>query len=299
MFVIFCQDVLEPKRVDDAYADESQAVAGLGGHYELVDFEALVNEHSPARAVWRVGERSEPATALYRGWMLSPQRYAELFEALLNRGVRLINDPQAYRQCHWLPECYPIIERHTPQSVWLGADAGLDIDRVMAALTPLQPRPVIVKDFVKSQKHYWYEACFIPDSSDRAAVDRVVRAFLDLQGEDLAGGLVFREYVELRRLTEHSRSGMPLSEEYRVFVLDGRPVFMCNYWEEGQYDSHPPVLSQFEDVMRMVPSRFYTMDLARTADGRWIIVELGDGQVSGLQTGKPVALYSALASSLD
>ncbi len=29
-------------------------------------------------------------------------------------------------------------------------------------------------------------------------------------------------------------------------------------------------------------SRFFTMDVARRRDGGWMIVELGDGQVSGL-----------------
>lgn len=122
----------------------------------------------------------------------------------------------------------------------------------------------------------------------------MVARFLELQDDDLAGGLVFREYVSLHKLADHSKSGMPLSEEYRVFILDGRPIFTCNYWEEGEYDSQPPDLSQFADVMKKVPNRFFTMDIARTADGRWIIVELGDGQVSGLQTAKPADFYAAL-----
>jgi hypothetical protein len=79
-----------------------------------------------------------------------------------------------------------------------------------------------VKDYVKSRKHEWLEACFIPDAGDRAAVERVVGVFVDRQGEDLAGGLVFREYVELRRVGAHPVSGLPLGREYRLFFLDGR-----------------------------------------------------------------------------
>ncbi|MNJ00875.1 hypothetical protein D3C73_1603240 [compost metagenome] len=29
-------------------------------------------------------------------------------------------------------------------------------------------------------------------------------------------------------------------------------------------------------------SRFFTMDIARTANGEWKVIEVGDGQVSGL-----------------
>jgi len=294
MLVIFCSDPLEPKQVDEAYTDEAQAVRDLGGQFQLVQFEALVNEGSPSRAVRNVGARESNCPAIYRGWMLSPQQYAGLYAVLLAKGIQLINDPAAYLHCHWLPESYPVIEPHTARSVWLKVEDGLDLDRVMAALKPLGSRPVILKDFVKSQKHYWHEACFIPDSSDRELVGRVVKKFLELQAEDLAGGLVFREFVELTPLAVHSKSGMPLALEYRVFVHNGRPVFTCNYWEEGQYTTQPPDLSQFADVLGKVRSNFFTMDVARTVEGRWIIVELGDGQVSGLQTAKPQDFYTAL-----
>src|SRR5450432_3294033 len=66
-------------------------------------------------------------------------------------------------------------------------------DEVMALLRPFGEKPIIVKDYVKSRKHEWNEACYIPCASDRQAVERVVMGFLHLQGEDLNEGLVFRE----------------------------------------------------------------------------------------------------------
>ncbi|HLE30660.1 MAG TPA: ATP-grasp domain-containing protein [Anaerolineales bacterium] len=36
------------------------------------------------------------------------------------------------------------------------------------------------------------------------------------------------------------------------------------------------------DIAKNVQSRFFTMDVARRKDGRWLIVELGDAQVAGL-----------------
>ena len=38
----------------------------------------------------------------------------------------------------------------------------------------------------------------------------------------------------------------------------------------------------FAEIAAAVRSRFFTMDVARRVDGDWMIVELGDGQVSGL-----------------
>lgn len=139
-----------------------------------------------------------------------------------------------------------------------------------------------VKDFVKSQKHYWLEACYIPSAADLEQAARVVNRFLDLQGDSLNEGIVFREFVEFEPLTQHTKSQMPLSQEYRVFVLDGEPVQVAEYWEEGSYGSEKPPLAQFQDMMRQVESRFFTMDIAKRRGGDWLIVELGDGQVAGL-----------------
>ena len=56
---------------------------------------------------------------------------------------------------------------------------------------------VVLKDFVKSRKHEWAEACFIPRASDSDAAAKVVRRFVELQEDDLEGGFVFRAFVDL------------------------------------------------------------------------------------------------------
>lgn len=141
------------------------------------------------------------------------------------------------------------------------------------------------------KKHNWEEACFIPSASDAEAIRRVVNRFLELQGDDLQGGLVFREFVELEALATHSRSGMPLTKEYRIFFLDGEPIYWTEYWEEGEYGSAEPPIEQFREVAGKVKSRFFTMDIARRKDGRWIIVELGDAQVAGLPENANVGTF--------
>nr|WP_237691075.1 ATP-grasp domain-containing protein [Paenibacillus caui] len=80
-------------------------------------------------------------------------------------------------------------------------------------------KPVIVKDYVKSRKHEWEEACYIPDASDKQRVEMVLRNFIDRQGSELNGGIEIREFVSLEHLTKHPKSGMPLSNEYRLFFL--------------------------------------------------------------------------------
>jgi hypothetical protein len=289
MRFVLCRDPLEPARPDRSFQAEVAAIERLGQPYVLVDHGALVRGDDPARVVRGVPVQLEIATGFYRGWMVTPTQYRVLYEALMGRNVRLINDPDQYRHCHHLPECYPIIERLTPRSVWLTGDLG--IDRMMEVLTPFGDRPVIIKDFVKSRKHEWSEACFIPSASDRDAVERVVRRFVDLQGDDLNEGLVFREFVEFRPVGVHPKSGMPLTEEYRCFWLDAQPLFCSAYWEGAQYYMTYPPLEFFAETAAAVQSRFFTMDVARRVDGGWTIVELGDGQVSGLPSEQDASVF--------
>jgi hypothetical protein len=295
MFVIFCSDPFDGRQPDTAYADEVAAVRALSGTDTLIDYEALVDGHDPARAVRRVAARPTMTLALYRGWMLRPVHYERLYAALSARHVQLINDPEAYRHAHHFPESFDVIAAHTPASVWLPTDGDVSTDRVMEALRPFGTRPVVIKDFVKSQKHYWAEACFIPSASDRQAVERVVSRFLALQGPDLEGGLVFREFLDLAPVATHSRSGMPLTKEYRLFFLDGELIYTVRYWDEGDYTGGVPPPDLFTDVARAARSRFFTMDVAQRRDGEWIIIELGDGQVAGLPEAANVhAFYVAL-----
>jgi hypothetical protein len=211
----------------------------------------------------------------------------------------LINDPASYIYCHYLPECYSAIAAYTPRTVWFHGTT-IDMDRVLDLVRPFGDAPLMVKDFVKSRKHEWQEACYIPSATDRAAVTRVVSRFLELQGEDLAEGLVFRQFIDFEPIGSHAVSGMPLIKEYRVFFLDSVPIVIAPYWEDGDYGLDAPPIEPFLAIARAIPSRLFTMDLAKRRDGAWMIVELGDGQVAGLPDSLDVRMfYQAIRQGLN
>ena len=269
-----------------------ELVCGRGKSQEIGDKQdSRSREHVQDKALRRFVKKAP--NALYRGWMLSPEKYASLHAALGARGVTLVNTPEQYRHCHYFPDSYSVIEAATPKSVWL-APGVVDIDSIMTAIAPLGDAPLVLKDYVKSRKHEWLDACFIPSARDRSEVSRVVKRFLELQGDDLAGGLVFRQFVEFRKLTTHSKSGMPLSREFRLFVLGGDLIAAAPYWEEGEYSSQPPPLDRFRETARFVRSRFFTMDIAERSDGEWLVVELGDAGLP--ERLDPADFYSLLAS---
>ncbi len=277
--VLFCSSSFSPSEVDPDFVGEREAAVAAGFKTALFDHtEAL--EGDVARAVRRVPDNL--GATLYRGWMMRPRHYEALYRALVAKGVTLVNDPAAYRFCHHLPESYAVLSGVTPQTVWMPVQGAVDFDEVASKISVFGSGAILVKDYVKSQKHYWNEACFIPHANDAAHVERVVRKFLELQGDDLAEGLVFREYVPLRMVGNHPRSGMPLGAEVRTFWLDGELVLKHAYWGDLGAAFEAPPDSWMAEVAARVPSRFFTMDIALREDGKWTVIELGDGQVAGL-----------------
>ena len=286
MRILFCADPWNASQVDPMYEGEQKAAEQAGFVTSLIQFEALL-EQREARALRRVDVAKTPEAGIYRGWMLQPQQYQRLYTALLEKNITLINTPEAYQHCHYLPASYDLIKDVTPLTTWLPLtqdehDVSLLIDEVMQKLWIFGTKPIIVKDFVKSRKHEWYEACYIPSAADREAVERVVGRFIELQGQELQEGLVFREFVTFEPLTQHSKSGMPLTREYRLFFLDGELSLAAPYWEEGEYKEETLPLDFFTSVAKRIQSRFFTMDVAKRTDGDWQVIELGDGQVAGL-----------------
>lgn len=348
MRLIFCADPLNARQPDPDYAGELAAAQALGARADLISYEALVNEGDADRAVRRVApaagaadDDAAPELAVYRGWMLRPADYARLYAALLARGVRLINDPAAYRHTHYLPDAYPLLAAHTPRTVWLPLAPqtppdALPLDAIMAALRPFGGAPVIVKDYVKSRKHEWAEATYIPAANDRAAVARVVARFVAGQGPDLNEGLVFRAFERYAPVGAQaqggSENGRPLTQEYRVFWLDGAPLAAVPHWDADTDNASEatlvtPPIARFQPIAQRIHSHFFTMDLAPLADplpsqdappvdrtsmdalgapphdqsddNRWRIVELGDGQVAGLPLRLDVAaFYAALIAAM-
>lgn len=295
MRTLFCSDELNPRAVDSCYENEAIAAAESRLQPGLIDFTAIRRGNADA-AVRFLHKSDAVETVVYRGWMLTPVEYRLLHDSLAALNLRMINSPEEYLNCHWFPNSYSEVEEWTPRSVWVPIpDSPWDMDAIANVLNQFGTSPVIVKDYVKSRKHEWKEACFIPDASDRKHAAQVISRFIELQEDDLQGGLVFREFVDFEPVGTHPKSGMPLTLEYRLFVLDGKVIAASPYWEGQNHTKQPPV-ADFEKRLRHIKSHFFTCDIAKEADGRWLIVELGDGQVAGLpERCNPEKFYKSIA----
>ncbi|MBZ9714671.1 ATP-grasp domain-containing protein [Deinococcus multiflagellatus] len=296
--LLFPAEPFSARTPDEAYRAEQQAAQALDLPTALLDFESLLEGDLP-RAL-----RGVPAgegVAIFRGWMMAPEVYGALFMALQARGWTLINTPAQYQHTHWLPASFHHIADVSPETKWVPAvtPEALNWAEVDAALRAFGAGPLIVKDYVKSRKHEWTQACFLPDAADLDHAHAVIRTLAERQGRNWQGGLVLRRFEAFGALTQHSRSGMPLTREYRAFVLDGQPVVEAEYWDEGDYGAQALPGPWLSVIAARVDSRFFTIDLAQREDGEWRVVELGDGQVAGLpERVDPEILYAALAQRL-
>lgn len=298
MKIIFCADPVTSSEPDSQFTDEVAAATHAGLTFHRVDYEALTQENNPARAVRDVPAYTTIESALYRGWELTARQYERLYDALLSRGLRLITAPEAYRQVHHLPEFLPIIEDVTPRTVWVHSDGHhVDENVMMHLLEKFAGQPIILRDFVQTLKHYWLEACYIGSASNASMVSQTIQRFLAIRGDRLVGGLVFREYVDFVTLSDETRGGKPIINEYRLLWLNGEPIAILSYWDEAVYQGTPPDAGTFRDVVMQIDNPFFAMDVALRPDGRWQILELDDAQIVTLpQATHYETLYRAIAT---
>jgi hypothetical protein len=257
----------------------------------VIDHEALLAGNAEA-AVRRVPRDLGPAW--YRGWMIPSSRYGDLATTLADRGARLHVTPDRYRTAHELPGWHAKFAEVTPQSVWLPWAPGAvpTVTQVGELISPLGRGSAVVKDYVKSRKHEWAEACFVPELADVEHTSQVIARMIELQDDFLQGGVVVRRFENY-----HGEGGR--AAEARVWWIDSVPVVV------GAHPDTPEVVPQ-PDLTATAPlvaelgCRFVSTDLALRDDGVWRVVEVGDGQVSDLPNGlDPVALFAELGAADD
>jgi hypothetical protein len=270
-----------PNQPDESFLREYTAAKEAGFGVCLTDAEFQLGGDVNFRKL------PDSGVLLYRGWLVRSSHYRSLSEAIQERGLSLFIGPNAYRGANELPSWYSQVSE-TPISTWFPeTDESTSDTSVMDLAEELgcdfDEHPILLKDYVKSRKQDWFDACFIPDPRDTENVIRVIKNFHRLTEDSRVGGLVFREYLPLKQIGTHPKSKMPLVNEWRTFFYEGRPFYTAKYWEGGAYvGEEAPNMDWVEQVAGHVSSDFYSADVAQKEDGSWTLIEIGDGGASGL-----------------
>jgi hypothetical protein len=280
--LLFPSDPVDERKVDPEFAREWRWLQSSGIHRALVDHDRLTSARD---AVFRFLP-APGGSVLYRGWMMNPEAYRALEAALAARNLQLITASSQYQNAHQITGWLKLFEPYTPKTVILGPSPHLE--EIHDAARHIGSTSFIVKDFVKSRKHEWNSACF---SEDAEALPAIVRRFIELQGEFLAGGIVVREFVPL----DKTRA------EQRVWWRDGKPVLTTRHpdsmnEEDVKGEEFVSYLQQLAPSVQKLGNPFVTTDIAWTALGTPVMIELGDGQVSGLPNSLTEEEYMTLFS---
>jgi hypothetical protein len=186
---------------------------------------------------------------VYRGWMLKSEGYEALDKAL--NGQLLINTQQ-YIASHHLPQWYDSIKQLTIESI-ITNEENVKTDFLQLGWTQ-----AFIKDYVKSLK--------TGKGSIVDGVDDIERAIKDMKQYRgyIEGGIVLRE---VKQLDERS--------EKRFFIIN-------NEIYSNEQTIEPAIYDLLEEVVSKHDAIFYSVDVVKDKNDKLYLIEIGDGQVSGL-----------------
>jgi len=292
MYAAFCADPLNPRKVEPEYEIEAACARAAGFEVIVIDHDELDHRIAPDAAL-KPARISDAGSLIYRGWMLQAEAYTQLYLALKAKGIQPLVSPEQYVACHHGPNSTVPLKKFTPKTEFVLL-ADLDNEsKIDETLSAFAGGGIVIKDWVKSQASgYWSEACYIPDSTDHANAIKVIKRFRELQAESIVGGIIFKEYVPLLPI------GLP-AYEYRAFVVNGNVVGCWPRSSEANQIKSPP-RELLDRIASCVESPFVSVDLSIDENDKWWLLEVGDGQVSGLPVPEAATdLFETLSAALS
>ena len=263
MIILFPSSIDNPKQVDEEYRLEYDTVK------EFSELKPALFDYSN----WYFNKQLKLNTdvafenIIYRGWMFKPDEYQKFYHLLQARKADLITAPQQYNLMHEFPLVYSKVKEDTPFIETYSFNQKINIKKIISKF----PR-FLVKDYVKSVKNTSFPKYFDKNFS-QTEFDNWMKVFYKYRGNLLTGGICIKEYVDLKKYTDNTN-------EWRVFYLKNEVLAVLKNSQYNLKVSKPP--KKLINKYKNLSSPFYTVDYAELENGRWIIVETGDGGVSGL-----------------
>lgn len=212
--------------------------------------------------------------------------YAAIEEMIEQMGMRLLINEAEHLRCSRIEKWYPAVKDKTPYTKIY--DELPDIKELLKDFS----LPVFVKGDRQTNRHNKSQ-CIIESIEDyeRLRLDWNKDPILSWQK------VAVREYIPLQIIDDKSFPDMvPISYEFRFFCYEGKVVGYGPYWYMGrQYSLEQRekeiAIHLAEWAAQRVAVSFIAVDLAKTADGEWIVIEVNDAQESGFVGINPIMLW--------
>lgn len=158
--------------------------------------------------------------------------------------------------------------------------------------------PFVLKGATNSKKHYWNTHMFAANKKE------AIRVY-GLLSEDCMIGeqkIYIRKYEPLVTLME-GINGIPVTKEFRLFFYGEKLLCSGFYWQN--YEEDVPYIPEMDapdsfiaEVARKIHlcsgANFYVVDIGQKIDGSWMVIEVNQGEMSGLSCIDPKLLYRRL-----
>lgn len=210
-----------------------------------------------------------------------PKRYHEL----LDYNIRLIHTPEEYLKTSFLPSWYPIIKEYTPRSKWYDTFPSLsEVEKHFSF-------PIFIKGERQTNRHARNKS-IINNPKELNDLELIWENDPILHWQKI----VVREFISLELVIPDNGLAMPKALEFRTFWWKNNCVSIGNYWTSEQYSisesDKASMLSVAEKTSILLETSFLVIDMAKTINGDWIVIEVNDGQDAGFAGNNPFHLWS-------
>jgi hypothetical protein len=212
--------------------------------------------------------------------------YKELERDIKWNGGSLINSHYQYCYVADLKNWYYDLGELTPET-WF------DLSEI-----PDNAGDMVLKGETNSRKDRWKTHMFAKNKKEATEV------YLRLRDDQLFDNqnIYARKFVKFKKYFDDVVSSQPIIKEFRVFCYKTNILAKGFYWS-----NHLDQINEIPDpscipdsfltkVMNILSEKitFYSIDVAETESGDWMVVEVNDGQQSGLSNCSSVDLYKNL-----
>lgn len=260
--ILFPSDYFNRNKIDAELEQEYDAAKKAGFDVMLFDYSSWFESRKLV-----LNRDSDCDLILYRGWMMKPELYRDFEKQLKGLEYYLIVDSSSYKRLHEFVNVYPIIRNDTAPMMKFPLHTRMDV----IFLQDIFGR-FMVKDYVKSVKGSDFPVYF--DSTiTQSEFDGWMEKFYQYRGDLLTGGICIKKYLDLKKYDGYTN-------EYRAFYYHNELMILMKSSNQSDACCNPP----FELIhkYKILDSPFFTLDFAQLEDDSWIIIESGDGQVSGI-----------------
>jgi hypothetical protein len=262
MLFLFPSNYFNYKLVDEMYRSELHALqqAGFATATIALDRDLPSSKVHPAIR--------PKIDVIYRGWMLHPIEYGLLIDSIERMGAKAYTSETTYLATHYLPNWYHLLADFTPETKFYTLEDDLE-----AELNSLGWGKFFIKDYVKSLKTSVGAIVANP-----AEIRTVIAEMQKFRGS-IEGGICVRRVEDFIPATER-----------RYFIIKGKS------FAADRADCIPSIVTE---CARKIDSKFFSIDIIERRDGTIRVVEIGDGQVSGLVGWTPERFAEIWVESLS